>query len=118
ALNMTSALSLIPFILAAGYALRLAITREGYESDASRRTPELVFAAVATIYTLFLLFAAGPRYMLVSFVIYAPGTALFAMARREQRRRVFSGSEMAIFAVSVILAAVGVVAIAAGWITI
>ncbi len=118
ALNMTSALSLIPFVLAAGYALRLAITGEGYDTGGSRRTAELIFAAIATVYTLFLLFAAGPRYMLVSFVIYAPGTVLFAMARREQHRKVFAASEAAIFAVSAVLAVLGVVAIAAGWITI
>lgn len=117
-LNMTSALTLIPFVLAAGYALRLAISGEGYDPDASRRRTELIFAAIATVYTLFLLFAAGPRYMLVSFVIYAPGTILFAMARREQGRKVFAASEAAIFAVAAVLAVIGVVAIAAGWITI
>ena len=28
----------------------------------------------------------GPKYMLVSFIIYAPGSILFVMARREQGR--------------------------------
>lgn len=118
ALNMTSALTLIPFVLAAAYALRLAITGEAHDTVPSRRRPEIVFAAIATIYTLFLLFAAGPRYMLVSFIVYAPGTVLFAMSRREQRRKVFSASEAATFAVAAVLAVIGVVAIIAGWITI
>jgi arginine:ornithine antiporter/lysine permease len=116
-LNMTSALSLVPFVLAAGYAVRLV---GGLETDRSSegRTRDLVVAALATIYTLFLLVAAGPKYVLVSFIIYAPGTILFVMARREQGRQVFSPRELAILVVSVIGAVAAVVALVAGWITI
>ena len=118
-LNMTSALSLIPFLLAAGYALRLVLTRETYGgSPTPGRGRELVVAALATLYTAFLLFAAGPKYMLVSFIIYAPGSILFVMARREQGRRVFSPGELVILAVSVIGAVIGVIALIAGWITV
>lgn len=118
ALNMTSALSLFPFVLAAGYALRLAVTRETYDERPEGRTRELVVAAVATLYTLFLLVAAGPRYMLLALVVYAPGTVLFVMARREQGRRAFSPRETVILAVSVVGAVVGVVALVAGWVTV
>jgi arginine:ornithine antiporter/lysine permease len=118
ALNMTSALSLFPFVLAAGYALRLAVTRETYDERPEGRTRELVVAAVATLYTLFLLLAAGPRYVLLSLVVYAPGTLLFVRARREQGRRLFSPRETVVLAVSVLGAVVGVVALVAGWITV
>ena len=56
--------------------------------------------------------------MLVSFIIYAPGSVLFVMARREQGRRPFSPAELVILAVSVVGAVVGVVALVAGWITV
>jgi arginine:ornithine antiporter/lysine permease len=118
ALNMTSALTLIPFVLAAGYALKLGVTRETYDIVPHGRTRELVVAALATIYTVFLLYAAGPKYMLLSFIIYAPGTVLFVMARREQGRRVFSARELLILAVSIVAAVVGVVALVAGWISV
>jgi len=117
-LNMTSALTLIPFVLAAGYALKLVVTNETYDDDPTGRTRDLIVAVVATIYTVFLLYAAGPKYMLLSFVIYAPGTILFVMARREQGRRLFSPGELVILAVSLVAAVIGVVALAAGWITV
>jgi arginine:ornithine antiporter / lysine permease len=107
-LNMTSALTLIPFLLAAAYALKLA----------PGRPRDLLVAGLATLYTAFLLFAAGPKYMLVSFIIYAPGSILFVMARREQGRRVFSPGELVILVVSVIGAVIGVIALIAGWITV
>ena len=118
ALNMTSALSLFPFVLAAGYALRLAVTKESYDVDASGRTKELVIAAVATAYTVFLLFAAGPKYMLLSLVIYAPGTFLFVKARREKDRQLFSKSETIILVISIIGAVVGIVSLVTGAITV
>lgn len=117
-LNMTSALTLIPFLLAAGYALKLVLTNDTYAARPAGRTRDLAVAVLATLYTAFLLFAAGPKYMLVSFVIYAPGSVLFAMARREQGRTAFTPGELIILAVSVAGAVAGVVALAAGWITI
>jgi arginine:ornithine antiporter/lysine permease len=117
-LNMTSALTLIPFVLAAGYALKIGVKRDGYTEAPEGRTREIIVAAIATFYTVFLLYAAGTKYILVSFIIYAPGTILFVMARREQGRQLFSPSELLILAVSVIGAVAGIVALVAGWITI
>lgn len=117
-LNMTSALTLAPFLLAAGYSLKLAITGETFDEQPRGRAKDLVGSALATLYTAFLLFAAGPKYMLVSFIIYAPASVLFVMARREQGRRPFSAGELVILAVSVAGAVLGVVALVAGWITI
>jgi len=57
-------------------------------------------------------------FVLVSFIVYAPATVLFVMARREQGRRVFSPGELVILVVSVAGAITGIVALAAGWISI
>jgi arginine:ornithine antiporter/lysine permease len=118
ALDLTSALSLIPFLLAAGYALKLALTRETYREQPQGYSRELTIGLLAVAYTIFLLFAAGLKFVLVSFILYAPATLLFVKARREQGRRLFSGRELVILAVSVVGALVGVVALAAGWISI
>jgi arginine:ornithine antiporter/lysine permease len=118
ALDLTSALTLIPFLFAAGYALKLAVTRETYVENPRGHGRELMVGAVATLYTAFLLYAAGPKFILLSFIIYAPATILFVMARREQGRRVFSPVELVIFAISICGAVAGVVALATGAITI
>jgi len=108
ALSMTSSLVLIPYVLAAGFAVRLAW------ADRVGR----VVALIAAAYTAFLLVAAGPKYVLVSFLFYAPASVLFVMARREQGRRVFSGGELVIFVVSLAAAVVAIVALVAGWIAL
>ncbi len=118
ALDLTSALTLIPFLLAASYALKLVLTRETYDEQPQGYARELVVAVLATIYTAFLLFAAGPRFLLLSFIIYAPASILFVLARREQGRRLFSAPELVILVISIAGAVAGVVALVAGWIVI
>jgi arginine:ornithine antiporter/lysine permease len=117
-LNMTSALTLFPFVLSAGYALKLGVTRDSYETRPEGRSRDLVVAGLATVYTVFLLYAAGPKYMLLSLIIYAPASVLFVMARREQGRRLFSPGELVILVVSIGGAVLGVVALVAGWIEV
>jgi arginine:ornithine antiporter / lysine permease len=46
-LDLTAALSLIPYLLAAGYALKLTITRETYD-DGGPRYGDMTVAALAT----------------------------------------------------------------------
>jgi arginine:ornithine antiporter/lysine permease len=117
-LKLCSSLSLIPYLLAAAYALQIGVRGETYDTEPRGRGKEMVFAAVAVVYTAFLIFAAGPEFLLLSFIIYAPGTVLFIMARREQHRRVFSPAELVLFVVSVVLAVLGIVGLATGLIAI
>lgn len=113
ALDLTSALSLIPYLLAAAYCVKHA-AGPARGTPGSRR--EMTVAVLATLYTAFLVYAAGLRFLLVSFLIYAPATVLFAMARRERGRRVFSPAERVVFAVAVVVAAMGLASLTLGWI--
>ncbi|WP_329332135.1 basic amino acid/polyamine antiporter [Streptomyces sp. NBC_00663] len=109
ALDLTSALTLIPFLLAAAFAVKI-----GWGGPRG----QVAVATLATVYTAFLIYAAGLKFVLVSFIIYAPATVLFVMARREQGRRLFSPRELVILAASVAGAVLGVVALAVGWISL
>ncbi|MDI3387792.1 basic amino acid/polyamine antiporter [Streptomyces sp. B-S-A8] len=118
ALDLTSALSLIPYLLAAGFAVKIGARADPLTAGGRTSRRELTMATIATVYTAFLLYAAGLRFLLVSFILYAPATILFVMARREQGRRLFSPRELVILAVSVIGAVMGIIALATGWISL
>ncbi|HXZ76989.1 MAG TPA: hypothetical protein VEH31_39795, partial [Streptosporangiaceae bacterium] len=107
-----------PAGLAAAYALKLGARGETYDTAPHNRTKELFVAALATFYTVFLVFAAGLDFLLLSLIIYTPGTILFVMSRREQNRRLFSPAELVILVIAVAGFAVGVIALATGAITI
>jgi len=56
--------------------------------------------------------------VLLSAVLYGPGTILYLWARREQNKQVFRGFEWGIFALAVIGAVIGIYSLATGKITI
>lgn len=112
-LDLTAALSLIPYLLAAAYALKLTATRETY-GDRKSLVPDMVIAGVATVYTLFLVYAAGMDKLLLSCILYAPAAALYVKARRERGLQVFRPAEAVLFGVIVIGAVAGVVSLATG----
>jgi arginine:ornithine antiporter/lysine permease len=78
----------------------------------------MIFAGIAVIYTLFLIYAAGTKFLLLSLILYAPGTALYFWARIEQKARVFTPVEWGIFIAAAVGAAVGIHGLATGYITI
>ncbi len=118
ALSLTSHLSLIPFFLSAAFALKLVMTKETYQHDTSTLNKDLLIAALAVIYTLFLVFAGGLKFLVLGFLVYAPGTVLYFMTRREQGKQLFTPLEWLVFAVALVGAIAAVHGLATGWITI
>src|SRR5690606_26263598 len=83
--NMASSMSLVPYFFVAGFGLLIAVRGDTYHGWSRRRVYELCIAAVATVYAVVLIVAGGFDYFVLSSLIYAPGTILFIIARREQR---------------------------------
>ena len=118
ALKLTSAMALIPYLLVAAYGLLIAMRGETYETRSEERGRDLVLAGIATLYTAFMIYMGGLKFLLLSAVLYAPGTALYLWARRERNKQVFRAIEWVIFALAVIGSVVGVYALVTGYITI
>jgi len=78
----------------------------------------LIFTGIAVIYTLFLIYAAGAKFLVLSAIIYGPGTILYFWARRERDKSLFTTVEWMIFIAAMIGCAVGIHGLATGYITI
>ena len=113
-LELTSAMSLIPYLLVAGYGLMIAKRGETYEFKPEQRRRDLTMAALAVLYTAFMIFAGGMKFIVLSAALYAPGTVLYFWARREQSKRVFTTPERVIFAVAIVGAVAGVLGLVSG----
>lgn len=113
-LDLTAALSLVPFALASGYALKIAIKHDGYEPNDSRRTGELVVALIATVYTLFLLWAAGYVFLFLACVLLAPATILYWRARKALNAKIFTPVGMVLFIIVLVFGIIGVILLASG----
>jgi len=117
-LNLTSAMTLIPYFLVAAYALKIAKTGETYDVRPGERSRDLVIGVLATLYTAFMLWAGGLRYILLACILFAPGTLLYWWACREQNKPMFRPVDWVIFLATVAGFVYGVYALATGAIKI
>ena len=113
-LNLTSAMSLIPYLFVAAYGLKLSKRGESYDTRPEGRQRDLIIALIAVVYTAFMIYAGGMKFILLSAILYAPGTVLYIWARREQNSKVFKPSDLAIFAIAAIGAVVGFYGLVSG----
>lgn len=99
---IASAAILVPYVFSGAYAVKVALTRDGYRPGEGTST-DLVAGLVATLYGIWLVYAAGPTYLFMCAMLYAPGIVVYMMARRERGERAFTGVE-AIIAVGLVIA--------------
>ncbi|MGY8668031.1 basic amino acid/polyamine antiporter [Bradyrhizobium sp. UFLA05-109] len=118
ALKMTSAMTLIPYFFVAAYGLKLASLGETYDAGERARTIDWIRSAVATLYAAGMIYAGGPKFLLLSSILYAPGTVLFFLAKRERKETTFRPFEAVTFAALTVAACAGIYALTVGAISI
>ena len=115
---LASSMILVPYLWSAAYAVLLCVRGETYERASRRRIKDLLVGAIALIYAMWLLYAAGPKYLLLSALLYAPGVIFFAKAKREQHEPLFKTWEKVIFGAVVVTALGAAYALYSGLITL
>ena len=118
ALSLCSHLSLLPYLLSAAYLLKLVLSWETYQPSDAERNKDLMVAIFAVIYSVFLVFAGGTKFLVLSFLIYAPGTLLYLKTRTEQGKQVFTKAEWIVLAVFVVGAVYALMGLITGTISI
>ena len=103
-LYIASTAILVPYIFSGAYALKLAISGEAY-TPGETRVRDLIAGGVATVYGVWLVYAAGPGNLLMVAMLYAPGLVIYVWARRENGEKTFTPIEIAI-AVGLVIAAI------------
>ncbi|RRV31632.1 arginine-ornithine antiporter [Pseudomonas sp. o96-267] len=105
-LYLATSMILVPYFWSSAYAVLLAARGETYANAAGERNKDLLIAAISTLYAVWLVYAAGVQYLLLSALLYAPGAILFAKAKRELGQPIFTGVEKLIFVAVLIGAAI------------
>jgi arginine:ornithine antiporter/lysine permease len=106
-ISLSTAMILIPYLFSALYGLKLA--RQGRAVDpaaAGENHPrrDISITALAAVYCTWLLYAAGLKYLLLSALLYAPGAAIYLVAKKQRAERAFTGRELVILAVLLLVA--------------
>lgn len=82
AITIGTTLVLIPYLLSSLYAVKVALINRKRES-----AHHLVIAVLGTVYSLYVIFAVGVKYLFLSVLFYAVGSLLFIKAKREQKKQ-------------------------------
>ncbi|MDD2006769.1 arginine-ornithine antiporter [Pseudomonas putida] len=115
---LATSMILVPYLWSAAYAFLLALRSETYEQALAERKKDLIIGGIALLYAIWLLYAGGVKYLLLSALLYAPGAILFAKAKREVGQPVFTNVEKLIFAAVVIGALVAAFGLYDGFLTL
>jgi arginine:ornithine antiporter / lysine permease len=94
---------LVPYVFSGAYALKIALTGESYD-PAEGKGRDIFIGLVATFYGVWLIYAAGPKYLLMCALLYAPGILIYWWARNSRAEKAFSAVE-AIIALAILAAA-------------
>lgn len=115
-ISLSTAMILIPYLFSAAYGLYLVWRSKGKDSADSGKfgRGDTPIAGLAVIYCLWLLYAAGLKYLLLSALLYAPGAVLYLMAKWQRSERAFTDRELVILAFLVVLAVVATYLLSVG----
>lgn len=117
-LYLATSMILVPYFWSAAYALLVSWRGEAYANAPGERRKDLLVSLVALIYAVWLLYAGGIQYLLLSALLYAPGALLFAKAKREVGKPVFTPLETVVFAGVLIGALVAAYGLYDGFLTL
>jgi arginine:ornithine antiporter/lysine permease len=94
---------LVPYVFSGAYALKLALTGESYDAGEGRGR-DMLIGLIATVYGAWLIYAAGPNYLLMCALLYAPGILVYWWARNARGEKAFNTTD-AIIAAGIVIAA-------------
>ncbi|AGH81665.1 amino acid permease [Psychromonas sp. CNPT3] len=98
-IQLASSMALIPYLLCASFAFKLALKSK------KRSFGLLAFTSLGTIYGLWLIYAGGLHYLLLSLLLYCCGLPFFFYSRKERDMPYFSNSKEKIMVALVIFGA-------------
>lgn len=85
-LVIASEMILVPYFLVGAFTLKLALEKRD-------RGALLIVGLCSTLYGVWLLYASGLNYLLMSAVLYVPGLYFYIKAKRQQSTHPFQGKE-------------------------
>jgi arginine:ornithine antiporter/lysine permease len=117
-LYLATSMILLPYLWSALYAVMLSVKGETYEGQSKERNKDMVISIIALIYSVWLVYAGGAQYILLSALLYAPGTIFFVKAKSERGETIFNTKEKYLLAVILLGSVIAIFGLFGGWLSI
>lgn len=113
AFSLASSAILIPYAFSAFYQLKYSL-----QTNHPDRTKNIWIGVVASIYSIWMIYAAGISYLLLTMILYVPGIFVFRSIQKEAKeQKIFTRPELVTAAVFALLAVIAVYQLIVGTIT-
>jgi len=101
-LKLATSCILLPYLFSSLFALKLLFVDNAYLNRHRLKLKNGFFAILGTVYAIFLVFAAGLHYLLLSSILYMLGVPFYVWARIASKQKVFTKIECCIFCIILI----------------
>lgn len=106
----TSAI-LIPYALTAFYQLKYSLQEK---AGTRGRSLNILVGVLASVYAIWLVYAAGIEYLLVTVFLYAPGIVVYMLMRLKDKQKIFTWYEVVLVVLMVVALVYGIQQLLAG----
>ncbi len=109
-ISISGSMILIPYFLSALFLFKLS-RKKGGEDNAKLRKGAVAIGAAATIYGIWMIYAAGLKYILMSTILYALGILVYRKAWKDRKTTepLFNSYERVIVVILVMLAVASII---------
>lgn len=112
AFSLASSAILIPYMFSAFYQLKYTIEHKGHAT-----VKQWAIGIIASIYAIWLVYAAGIDYLLLTMLLYIPGLFVYRFVQRNNHKPLTKGDYI-LFAVIIIFAIIGIIRLAMGSVSV
>lgn len=112
AFSLASSAILIPYMFSAFYQLKYTIEHKRHAT-----VKQWAIGIIASIYAIWLVYAAGIDYLLLTMLLYIPGLFVYRFVQRNNHKPLTKGDYI-LFAVIIILAIIGIIRLAMGSVSV
>ncbi|AWD32612.1 Arginine/ornithine antiporter [Candidatus Kinetoplastibacterium sorsogonicusi] len=119
--DLTSSMNLIPYLLVAMYCVKLTAESNSIEYKSTENLQkrfDFFCGITSTIYATWLIYAGGLKFLLLSSIIYGPGSVLFIITRLELSKNIFTNRELILCIITNIGSIIAVYGLMIGYISI
>ena len=102
---------MIPYALTAFYQLKVSLQEK---KTVKYRAFNIFVGVMASVYAVWLVYAAGMQYLLITVFLYAPGMLVYVLMQIKNRKKIFTLYELLLAVVLVALFAYAVQQLLAG----
>ncbi|MEG0133183.1 MAG: basic amino acid/polyamine antiporter [Clostridium sp.] len=105
--TISASMIMIPYLLSALYYLVISFKKDGFETETSKSINLARFIGViGTIYGCWLIYASGLTGLLITAILYAPGTLVYMKAKKEKGEKCFESTRDKVILVALVALAI------------